>query len=78
MEKNRTFEKNAAVFCTTMIIGTIIIVSLLNMFGALYKPTKQPEPKKTELVHGDSITVICPSCGMCIERELNEKNYTNQ
>lgn len=38
----------------------------------------QPEPTKTEKVHGDSITVTCPSCGTEIQRELNEANYTIQ
>jgi hypothetical protein len=36
----------------------------------------QPEPIKTEKVHGDSITVTCPRCGTEIQRELNEANYT--
>ena len=78
MEKNRTLEKNIAAFCAAMVIGGVLVVCFLNVFGRIYEPTKQPEPIKTEKVHGDSITVTCPSCGMCIERELNENNYTNQ
>lgn len=38
----------------------------------------QPEPVKTEKVHGDSIIVTCPRCGTEIQRELNEANYTIQ
>ena len=70
MEKNKSTEKNIAAFCATMIIGAIIMVCLLNVFGAYdtNELSTQPEPKKTEKVHGDSITVTCPKCGMFIER----------
>ena len=78
MDKNRTTERNVAVFCTAMVIGAVIVVVALNLFGLLYEPSKKPDPIKTEKVGGDSVKVTCPSCGMCITRELNEKNYVNQ
>ena len=69
MEKNRTVERTVAVFCMAMIIGAVVLTLLLNLFGKLYEP-KQQEPIKKEKIQGDSITVTCPACGMCIEREL--------
>lgn len=72
MKDNKIVSK---VLCFICGMGAMFIIAYLVGKENL---KAQPEPKKTEKVHGDSITVTCPKCGMFIERELNEANYTIQ